>query len=98
MITPIKTVFALLIALAMASVSFHLFTRNNDFPLNYHPDEWTKVEQIASFRQYRNANHPLLMLESANLARQWSNVSRNDELAVAVVGRNTSALDRKSVV
>lgn len=88
----IFVLIALICSAAISGVSYSLFTRNNDFPITYHPDEWSKVDQIASQRQPRNLNHPLLMLEAANVLRGWSDVSLRDDLAVAIVGRNTSAL------
>lgn len=42
-----------------------IFMRNNRFPVMYHPDEWTKAQQI--LQDERNFNHPQLMLEFA----QW---------------------------
>lgn len=42
-----------------------IFMRNNHFPVMYHPDEWTKAQQI--LQDERNFNHPQLMLEFA----QW---------------------------
>jgi hypothetical protein len=84
---------AIVIAIAMAWASYHLFTRNNDFPLDYHPDEWSKVNQIASRTQIRNLNHPLLMLETANLLREYWGLSlRADDRELAIVGRRASAL------
>jgi hypothetical protein len=86
------TLVALFISLALAGLSLYLFTRSNDFPVDYHPDENTKVEQLQSRRQMWNFHHPLLMLEAANLARQAWNVPVSDERQVAIVGRWTSAL------
>lgn len=77
----------------MSIVSYHLFTQHNDFPLSYHPDEWSKVDQIASRTQIRNANHPLLMLETANLLREYWGISRRaEDRDLAIVGRCASAL------
>ncbi|HWP40333.1 MAG TPA: hypothetical protein VNL70_05360 [Tepidisphaeraceae bacterium] len=78
-------------ALGLAVLSLWLFTRNNDFPVSYHPDEHTKAEQIMLPWQPRNFNHPLLMLELANLWRQAFDVPiQLRELVIA--GRNCSAL------
>ncbi|WP_428938806.1 ArnT family glycosyltransferase [Fontivita pretiosa] len=79
------------VALAMATLSFWLFTRNNDFPVSYHPDEHSKAEQIMLPWQPRNFNHPLLLLEVANLWRQTFDVPiQVRELVIA--GRSCSAL------
>ncbi|MGN6505906.1 MAG: hypothetical protein ACTHM6_10120 [Tepidisphaeraceae bacterium] len=42
-----------------------LNTIHNDFPLDYHPDEGSKAEQLVT--NTRNYNHPQLMLEAALL-------------------------------
>lgn len=82
---------AVALSLVFALAAFWLFTRHVDFPLDYHPDEWSKVAQIASSIQPRNLNHPPLMLEAANLARQWFDVPQNDQHALVMLGRRTSA-------
>ncbi|HEY7090244.1 MAG TPA: hypothetical protein VH518_19255, partial [Tepidisphaeraceae bacterium] len=73
-----------------------LFTRNNDFPVEYHPDESGKAIQIMSDSQQRNFKHPLLMLEAANLMKQWTfgpdDPRGADMREVVIVGRRTSAL------
>jgi hypothetical protein len=78
------------LALVLASVSLWIFTRNNDFPQDYHPDEPGKVAQLVHPAQVRNFNHPLLMLEAANAGRIALGV-HNDERAVLIIGRWTSA-------
>jgi hypothetical protein len=78
------------LALLLASASLWMFTRNNDFPLDYHPDEPGKVAQLMHPAQIRNFNHPLLMLEAANAVRIGLGV-HNDERAIAIAGRWTSA-------
>jgi hypothetical protein len=80
---------ALLIALLMGCASLWLFSRNNEFPLNYQPDETSKAAQIVDSPR-RNFNHPLLMLESANLARRWFAVPEHFRDLV-IAGRWTSA-------
>ncbi len=78
------------LALLLASASLWMFTRNNDFPLDYHPDEPGKVAQLMHPAQSRNFNHPLLMLEAANAVRVGLGL-HNDERAMAIAGRWTSA-------
>lgn len=82
---------AIVIALLFAASSLFLFTRNNDFPLSYHPDEDGKVAQVVSPTAERNFHHPLLLVESAELARRWSGVSIDDARGVAIAGRWASA-------
>jgi hypothetical protein len=78
------------LALLLASASLWMFTRNNDFPLDYHPDEPGKVAQLMHPAQIRNFTHPLLRLEAANVVRIGLGV-HNDERAIAIAGRWTSA-------
>jgi hypothetical protein len=44
-----------------------LYTRHNDFPCYYHPDEPTKARQLITERF--NFNHPLLLLQATRLFR-----------------------------
>ncbi|HLZ02014.1 MAG TPA: hypothetical protein VKR55_07650 [Bradyrhizobium sp.] len=78
------------LALVLASVSLWIFTRHNDFPRDYHPDEPSKIAQLVHPAQERNFNHPLLMLEATNVVRMALGV-HNDERAVLLIGRWTSA-------
>ncbi len=64
------------------------FMRGLDVPLMWHPDEWTKVEQLQ--QDERNYNHPLLMLETTRIAMEWLGTERSDA-AIVRVGRQTSA-------
>ncbi len=79
------------LALVLASLSLWIFTRSNDFPGDYHPDEPSKIAQLVQPAQVRNFNHPLLMLETANAVRMVLGV-HNDERAVLIIGRWTSAV------
>ena len=54
------------IALAIFTAALWLYTRHNDFPFYYHPDEPGKVTQIRDGT--RNFNHPLLLLTATDLA------------------------------
>jgi hypothetical protein len=82
---------ALSLSLMIALSAYALFTRNNDFPLNYQPDERSKSQQIMQPEQPRNLNHPPLLLEAGNLMRQWRYVPADDERAVTIAGREASA-------
>jgi prolipoprotein diacylglyceryltransferase len=81
---------ALVVALGIAAGSFWLFTRNDDFPVSYHPDEAGKAAQLLSPDQQRNFRHPLLLLEAADWMRRGSGAGM-DERGVAVAGRRASA-------
>jgi hypothetical protein len=47
-----------------------LFTRDNAFPFQYHPDEHSKVRQILDGS--RNLRHPLAPFEYNGSRRPWS--------------------------
>jgi hypothetical protein len=81
---------ALAAALFLSLLSLWIFTHNNDFPLDYHPDERGKVQQITDPAQGRNFNHPLLLLEAANLVQRAAGAGAA-ERDVAILGRVTSA-------
>ena len=54
-----------IVAFAIASIAFWLFTRNNDFPVGYHPDESKKARFISEDDIAWDFYHPALMLETA---------------------------------
>lgn len=63
------------------------FSRKNEFPYYYHPDERGKAAQID--RNKRNFNHPMLMLTTVDLAVRvalWG-PPRHDLQAITQVGR-----------
>jgi hypothetical protein len=74
----------------MGRTALWLYTRNNDFPLTYHPDESGKVAQLIGSMSW-NFKHPLLMLEATNLAMEHYQIN-GDPRAVVMIGRWTSAL------
>lgn len=80
---------SLAFALLLLIGSLFLFTRNNDFPYFYHPDEPGKVEQLLSGKW--NFHHPLLMLMSARIAVKFNGAEPTNQSAV-VLGRTFSAL------
>jgi hypothetical protein len=85
-----RALLALILAAAMAGGSLYLFTRHNDFPTHYHPDEWSKARQLLDPGGDRNFNHPLLMLRAAGWwfdHTQWPTNERD----VVLQGRNVSA-------
>ncbi len=77
-----------LLALVIFAGSFVLFTRHNDFPYSYHPDESGKVGQV--IKGSRNYHHPLLLLSLTDVAARVGFVPRTPQ-AIVEVGRGVSA-------
>lgn len=77
-----------LLAALFFVASLLLFTRNNTFPFDYHPDEDGKAYQL--IHRERNYHHPLLMLNATDLAVLLSGTPRTSQ-AVVVTGRWVSA-------
>ena len=68
--------------------SFVLFTRHNDFPYSYHPDESGKTGQV--IKGSRNYHHPLLLLSLTDVASRVGFVPRTPQ-AIVETGRNVAA-------
>lgn len=79
---------AWLTALAFGLAAFFLFTRHNDFPFYYHTDEPGKVNQVLTGE--RNFHHPLLLLESTEVAMFLTHAEWQPQPAVEA-GRAVSA-------
>lgn len=77
-----------LLALVLFVGSFTLFTRHNDFPYSYHPDESGKVGQV--IKGSRNYHHPLLLLSATDIASRLGFVPRTPQ-AICETGRGVSA-------
>lgn len=77
------------VALAIFIAALWLYTRYNDFPFYYHPDEPSKVLQIRDGT--RNFNHPLLLLTATDLAQRVSGAAADCQQLVEL-GRTWSAL------
>jgi len=88
---PVEHTAAVLLALLLAVGSYWLFTRHNDFPVRYHPDEQGKAQQLLHSPPERNFNHPLLLLDTADRMRQWGHVPQRVRETV-IAGRHASAL------
>ncbi|HEV8184925.1 MAG TPA: hypothetical protein VGP40_03145, partial [Chthoniobacterales bacterium] len=54
--------------MALLALAFAIYTRHNDFSFSYHPDEFTKVEQVQNGT--RNFHHPLLLLTATNWLKE----------------------------
>ena len=78
-----------LIASAIFVAALWLYTRHNDFPFYYHPDEPGKVAQIRDGT--RNFNHPLLLLSATELAA-WVRGGVATCQEIVEIGRWCSAL------
>ncbi len=76
--------------LGLIGLCVWFYTRNNDFPIEFHTDEAGKVEQILSPTGQRNFRHPQLLLESTQLATAWLGTRRQPD-DVVLVGRWVSA-------
>ncbi len=76
------------IALLLFIASLWLFTRNNTFSFDYHPDEDGKVFQI--IERERNFHHPLLLLNATDLAVHIARVPLKEQ-PVVVAGRWVSS-------
>lgn len=78
---------ALIIFLAVFAAGLAVFSRHNDFPFYYHPDEPGKVGQLIGNK--RNFHHPMLMLTTADAARRIAlpGEMKKDRQQVAHVGR-----------
>ena len=85
----LRRVFVVCWCVTVFCFSFELNTRHNDFPIAFHPDENTKVDQLQEDR--RNFNHPLLMLEATRWLMDWKKVS-DDSFEIVRTGREASAL------
>src|SRR5687767_1892359 len=82
---------ALLLFIGVFAVGVALFTRRNDFPFHYHPDEPGKVGQLIKGK--RNFHHPMWMMNSADPARRvtlWGE-AKKDPQKVVMVGRWVTA-------
>ena len=75
-------------AAALFIGSFVLFTRHNDFPYSYHPDEAGKAGQI--IKGSRNYHHPLLLLSATDIASRVGFVPRTPQ-PIVETGRGVSA-------
>jgi len=75
--------FALLFILSM-----YLFTKDNNFPMSFHPDEPMKARQIQGKKNFR-FSHPLLLLGSVKLAMIGKHHPSAEK--VVRVGRDVSA-------
>jgi hypothetical protein len=76
------------IALVLFVASLALFTRDNRFAFDYHPDEDGKTHQI--IERERNFHHPLLLLNATDLAVHLTGTPKTNQ-RVVIVGRWVSA-------
>ena len=82
----------LIVFLGVFIAGLALFTRRNDFPFYYHPDEPGKVGQLIKGK--RNFHHPMFMMTTADAARRvvlWGD-AKKDSQKVVLVGRWLTAM------
>jgi hypothetical protein len=77
-----------LLAAGIFALSLVLYTRHNDFPYTYHPDEHGKVTQIIAGS--RNYHHPLLMLSATDVVSRVAFIPRKPQ-PIVETGRWVSA-------
>ncbi len=77
-----------LLAVILFLATLALYTRHNDFPYTYHPDERGKAFQLVE--KSRNFHHPLLLLNLTDWAARLTFTERTPQNLV-VVGRWVSA-------
>lgn len=79
-----------------AVICFWVSMRNNDFPVNYHPDEGSKAAQLIAPGEPLNFNHPLLMLQAARatvgMFPSPGTTNGGEKYAVVRTGRYDSAM------
>ncbi len=83
--------------LALFALALIIFTRHDDYPFYYHPDEFGKCKQVVDGTRSFNFHHPLLLLNVASplkkLAGKGPDASKPAQLQKAVIaGRRASAL------
>lgn len=77
-----------LLGLLLLCSSLFLYSRHNDFPYFYHPDEAGKAAQILSGEW--NFHHPLLMLQAARLGVDLLDLPHQEQ-RITEIGRWVSA-------
>ncbi len=77
-----------ILAIVLFALSLTLYTRHNDFPFSYHPDEGGKVGQI--ILGSRNFHHPLLLLSVTDIVSRAAFIPRTPQ-AIVETGRWVSA-------
>lgn len=86
--SPSRSLGPWLLAVVVFLGSFVLFTRHNDFPYSYHPDESGKCGQV--IKGIRNYHHPLLLLSLTDVASRAGFVARTPQ-AIVETGRGVAA-------
>lgn len=79
---------AVIVAACTSIILFVFYSRSNDFPASYHPDEPSKIDQILTGK--RNFNHPQLLLTVTSVVQRIVPDSRNPDSLLSI-GRQVSA-------
>lgn len=80
----------LLVPLLLFGACFFLYTRHNEFPFVYHPDESTKVQMVR--KDYNKFYHPLLLMTPTRFIawaldiKGWEDVPKLGRTVSAVFG------------
>ncbi len=77
-------------AFALTLIGFFWFSSHADFPVEYHPDEPSKVEQLRSGEF--NFRHPILLLQTAKVFLGDRNLQEMAPREIGVVARRATAL------
>jgi len=85
----VRTLQNTLLALLLFGATLFLFTRENQFPFFYHPDESSKVEQLQTSKW--NYHHPMLLLSATKGTMALTGEKENAQ-RVGETGRFISAL------
>ena len=85
----LRRLCAVLLTVLVGALCFRAYTESNDFPIEYHPDEPSKVRQVLGEDSW-NFNHPPLLLEVTSWVVEKWNVERTPQ-KVAEAGRGVSA-------
>ncbi|HEX8296972.1 MAG TPA: phospholipid carrier-dependent glycosyltransferase [Chthoniobacteraceae bacterium] len=75
-------------SLLLLGLCLAVFSRHNEFPYHYHPDEPGKVEQIIEGKW--NFHHPMLLLAATKAVVETADVPRMEQ-PVVIAGRWVSA-------
>src|SRR2546423_45548 len=85
----LRALFALIIAIVTFQTLLWLYTRHNQQPMRYHPDERGKGEQV--IEDSRNWHHPTMLLDTTATAVRWFKVDDSETENVVIAGRWVSA-------
>ena len=77
---PVKLILTVAAMAAICAIYTEILFHYSDYPLNYHPDEPSKLMQIMTSK--RNFFHPQLLLEVNTHARLWLGLADLSDVAI----------------